>query len=97
MAKTALITGATSGIGAACARKFAGAGYRVIITGHREGQLAVMAGELEKLDLPEPDRLEARQRMEAQTRNAREWRDILNTFFHRFSGVPDAQGRKIYD
>ena len=47
MSKIALITGATSGIGAACARKFAGAGYRVIITGRRDGQLAAMAGELE--------------------------------------------------
>ena len=46
--KTVLITGATSGIGAACARKFAGAGYLVIITGRREEQLAVMAGELER-------------------------------------------------
>ena len=48
MNKTALITGATSGIGAACARKFAGAGYRVIITARRAEQLAVMAGALEK-------------------------------------------------
>lgn len=48
MKRIALITGATSGIGAACARKFAGAGYRVILTGRRAGQLAVMAGELEK-------------------------------------------------
>ena len=47
MNKTVLITGATSGIGAACARKFAAAGYRVIITGRRDGQLAAMAGELE--------------------------------------------------
>ena len=46
MEKTALITGATSGIGAACARKFAGAGYRLIITGRREGQLAAMAADL---------------------------------------------------
>ena len=45
--KTVLITGATSGIGAACARKFAGAGYRLIITARRSGQLAAMAGELE--------------------------------------------------
>ena len=35
--------------------------------------------------------------MEAQVQNAREWRDVTNTFFHRFSGVDDAQGRKIYD
>ena len=48
MNKTALITGATSGIGAACARKFAGAGYRVIITARRAEQLAVMAGELQR-------------------------------------------------
>lgn len=47
MKRIALITGATSGIGAACARKFAGAGYRVILTGRRAEQLAVMAGELE--------------------------------------------------
>lgn len=49
MNKTVLITGATSGIGAACARKFAGAGYRIIITARRAEMLAVMAGELEKV------------------------------------------------
>ena len=48
MNKTVLITGATSGIGAACARKFAGAGYRVIITARRAEQLAVMAGDLQR-------------------------------------------------
>ena len=47
MSKIALITGATSGIGAACARKFAGAGYRVIITGRRAGHLASMAADPE--------------------------------------------------
>lgn len=46
MRKIALITGATSGIGAACARKFAGAGFDVIITARRSEQLSVMAGEL---------------------------------------------------
>ena len=48
MTKTVLITGATSGIGAACARKFAGAGYRLIITARRAELLAAMAGDLEK-------------------------------------------------
>lgn len=48
MNETVLITGATSGIGAACARKFAGAGYRVIITARRAEQLAVMAGDLQQ-------------------------------------------------
>ncbi len=56
-----------------------------------------MAGVLKGLDLPEPDRTEAAQRMEAQIKNAREWRDVLNTFFHRLSGAEDAKGRKIYD
>ena len=66
---------------------------------HFEGfkQVQAMAEVLEKLTLPEPDRQEALKRMEAQLTNAREWRDILNTFFHRFCGVPDAKGRKIYD
>ncbi len=66
---------------------------------HFEGcaRAEAMKKTLESLDLPEPDRQEARERMEAQVRNAREWRDILNTFFRRFSGADDAQGRKIYD
>ena len=51
---------------------------------------------LETLDLPEPDRSEARERMARQAANAREWCDIINTFFFRFSGIPDEHGRTIY-
>ena len=47
MRKTALITGATSGIGEACARKFAKGGYDVIITGRRAQLLANLKKELE--------------------------------------------------
>ena len=36
-------------------------------------------------------------RFEEQLRCAKEWRDIVNTFFHRLSGIPDEKGRKIYD
>ena len=35
-------------------------------------------------------------RLEAQARNAREWRDVVNTFFYRLSGIPDEKGRLIY-
>lgn len=38
-----------------------------------------------------------RQRMESQLGNAREWRDRVNTYFYRKSGVKDAYGRKIYE
>ncbi len=47
MKKIVLITGATSGIGEACARKFAQEGYDVIITGRRAQLLADLKKELE--------------------------------------------------
>lgn len=43
MTKTVLITGATSGIGAACAEKFATAGYRLILNGRNAQKLAEMS------------------------------------------------------
>jgi len=57
---------------------------------------AAMADTLRTLPLPEPDRTVILERMERQLRNAREWRDVVNTFFHRFSGAEDEKGRKIY-
>ena len=47
MRKIALITGATSGIGEACARKFAQGGYDLIITARREDILNSLKAELE--------------------------------------------------
>lgn len=47
MRKIVLITGATSGIGEACARKFAKGRYDVIITGRRAQLLANLKKELE--------------------------------------------------
>ena len=65
---------------------------------HFEGydRTAAMAETLRTLPLPEPDRAVVLDRMERQLRNAREWRDVINTFFHRFSGAEDDKGRKIY-
>jgi serine 3-dehydrogenase len=45
MSKTAMITGATSGIGAAAVRKFVSAGWRVIATGRRADRLKKLADE----------------------------------------------------
>lgn len=46
MNKTVLITGATSGIGLACARKFAENGDRLILTGRNEQRLTEICQEL---------------------------------------------------
>lgn len=43
--KTVLITGATSGFGAAAARKYVAEGHKVILTGRREDRLRQMAEE----------------------------------------------------
>ena len=66
---------------------------------HFEGlaEAEEMAEALSALPFPEPDRGEILSRMQRQLHNAREWCDIINTFFHRLSGIPDAKGRVIYD
>ena len=46
MTRTALITGATSGFGAAAVRRFVAAGWRVIATGRRADRLQVLVDEL---------------------------------------------------
>jgi len=46
MKKTILITGATAGFGAACARKFAENGWKLILVGRRKERLDALGGEL---------------------------------------------------
>ena len=65
---------------------------------HFEGyeETARMVEGLASLPFPEPDAGIIHDRAQKQLANAREWRDVINTFFHRLSGIPDAQGRVIY-
>ena len=46
MTRTALITGATSGFGAAAVRRFAAAGWRVVATGRRAERLQALVDEI---------------------------------------------------
>ncbi|WP_265569494.1 SDR family NAD(P)-dependent oxidoreductase [Sphingomicrobium nitratireducens] len=50
--KTAFITGATAGIGEACARKFIADGWQVVGTGRRKDRLDALAQELGEKFLP---------------------------------------------
>jgi len=66
MAKTAIITGATSGFGAASVRRFVKAGWRVIATGRRADRLGSLAKELgphnvhvASFDMRKPEGIEA--------------------------------------
>ena len=66
MTKTALITGATAGFGAAAVRRFAGAGWRVIATGRRADRLKKLVDEFgtDKVstlafDMRKPEAIEA--------------------------------------
>jgi alpha-glucuronidase len=66
---------------------------------HFEGYYDVisMVETIHDLPFPNPDRDVIRERADRQLHNAKEWCDIINTFFHRLSGIEDEHGRIIYD
>ena len=49
-----------------------------------------------KEKLPEDIYREAESRFEKQLQNSRQWRDVINTYFYRKSGIDDIHSRKIY-
>jgi len=48
-------------------------------------------------DRVSPDIFErVKERLHMQLEHAKEWRDVINTYFYRRTGIPDEKGRKIY-
>jgi alpha-glucuronidase len=37
------------------------------------------------------------ERLDIQVVDAKEWRDVVNTYFYRKTGIKDEYGRKIYE
>lgn len=68
--KTAWITGASSGIGAALAREFANRGARIILSGRDEDRLSKVAGSLETETLILPFEVTDEAAMQAATEKA---------------------------
>ncbi|MBM7061261.1 SDR family oxidoreductase [Pseudomonas sp. UL073] len=62
MTSTLFITGATSGFGEACARRFAQAGWSLVLTGRREARLQALTDELAALTDVHPLVLDVRDR-----------------------------------
>ncbi|MCA0753569.1 alpha-glucuronidase [Paenibacillus sp. N4] len=59
---------------------------------------AALAGTWETLRgrIDERIYVQAEARLRGQAEHAKEWRDIINTYFYRKSGIADEQGRTIY-
>lgn len=49
-----------------------------------------------KAELDPDSYANVKQRLEEQYESAKEWRDQINTYFYRKSGIPDEKGRTIY-
>ena len=76
MTKTILITGATAGIGAASARRFAAGGWRVIATGRRGDRLRALSDEIGEACLPLELDIRDLDSAEQLTKLAPPWGDI---------------------
>ncbi|EKC76086.1 protein containing Glycosyl hydrolase 67, partial [human gut metagenome] len=74
---------------------------QVIVTRHFEGvnevEEMIVSWKAWKEEMAEDVYERVLSRMERQLSNAIEWRDRVNTYFYRKSGVKDALSRKIYE
>lgn len=70
--------------------------YDTHFLGAEQAEALLHAWQTLKGKVPEEAYANVEQRLLRQVGNAREWRDVVNTYFFRYSGTPDAQGRRIY-
>ena len=78
--QTAWITGASSGIGAALAREWAGRGANIILSGRDETRLAEVAADLETETLVLPFDVRDEDAMQAATAKATGWKAGIDIF-----------------
>ena len=78
--KTAWITGASSGIGAALAREWAGRGARIILSGRDEERLAEVAATIDTATLILPFDVRDEAAMQTATTKAQGWQDGVDIF-----------------
>ena len=78
--KTAWITGASSGIGAALAREWASRGARIILSGRDEERLAAVAADIDTATLILPFDVRDEAAMQAATGKATGWQDGVDIF-----------------
>ncbi|MBP7402060.1 MAG: alpha-glucuronidase [Clostridia bacterium] len=63
------------------------------------GDVEVFVKKWDELQGLVPDDVFARvqKKFAQQLEHSKEWRDVINTYFYRRTGIPDAYGRKIYE
>ena len=57
---------------------------------------AMIDGQIEDIEQVAKVARHVKERLERQFKNAVNWRDQINSYFYRKSGIPDEKGRKIY-
>lgn len=70
--------------------------YDTHFQGVEEVEQMISCWESVKGKVPESVFENVRERFNRQLDNAKDWRDQVNSYFYRKSGIPDEKGRKIY-
>ncbi|MDR6553904.1 alpha-glucuronidase [Paenibacillus qinlingensis] len=64
--------------------------------GAQQAEALLQSWETLENRVPQEAFYSVKERLKRQLRNAREWRDQVNTYFYRKSGIDDEKGRQIY-